>query len=92
MSISALIQQKIEEHFMPSHFEIVNESDKHLGHAGHDGSGESHFKLIIVSDLFGEYNRIQRNRLVYSALDGLFDAGLHALSLELFVPFEYKNS
>ena len=29
---------------------VINNSDKHIGHSGHDGGGESHFKVDIVSD------------------------------------------
>ncbi|MCB1531463.1 MAG: BolA family transcriptional regulator [Alphaproteobacteria bacterium] len=83
MSIEALIKQKIEEHFAPVHFEIINESDRHIGHAGYDGIGDSHFKLIIVSSAFKGYNRVQKHRMVVSVLTPLFSQGLHALSLDL---------
>ena len=43
MTNEELIRQKITEEFSPEHFEIINESDKHVGHAGHDGEGQSHF-------------------------------------------------
>ena len=83
MSIEAQIKQKIEEEFAPEHFEVINESHKHIGHAGHDGSGDSHFKLIVESSMFNGCTRIQMHRMVTSLLKPLFDQGLHALSLDL---------
>jgi BolA protein len=90
MRISELIKQKIMDNFAPEHLELVNESDRHKGHAGHDGSGESHFHLIVVSKKFDGYNRIARHRLVYKALDGLFSQGLHALSIKAYTPSEFN--
>jgi BolA protein len=90
MTISAQIRQAIEGNLFPEHFEVINESHKHVGHAGHDGSGESHFKLIIVSTHFEGYNRIARHRMVYDLLGPLFSKGLHALSLKTLSPSEYK--
>jgi len=89
MSISKEIEDIIREKFAPEHFELINESDLHIGHAGHDGGGNSHFKLIVVSSVFGGYNRVQRHRLVNDALKPLFYKGLHALSLKIYSPDEY---
>ena len=91
MSIASEIKRIVQEKFEPTHFELINESDLHKGHAGHDGSGDSHFKLIIVSKAFFEHNRVQRSRQVYSLLNPLFDKGLHALSLKLYTPEEYSS-
>jgi BolA family transcriptional regulator, general stress-responsive regulator len=91
MSISALIKQKITDHLNPAYYELHNESEKHAGHAGHDGSGESHFRLFIVSSRFEGYNRIARHRMIYEALDGLFCQGLHALSIRALTPSEHKS-
>ena len=86
MTITDLIKQIVNEELKPEHFELINESNKHIGHAGHDGSGESHFKLIIVSDVFDGCNRVQMHRIVNKLLNPLFAKGLHALSLELKAP------
>lgn len=83
MSIEAQIKQKIIEEFSPERFELINESDKHVGHAGHDGSGDSHFKLMVVSSAFDGCTRIQMHRMVTNLLNPLFDKGLHALSLDV---------
>jgi len=77
--IKAAIKNKIKTHDM----QLINESHKHAGHAGDDGSGQTHFKLMIVSDDFLNLNRVQRQRLVNAAISECFDAGLHAISLKL---------
>jgi BolA protein len=89
MTIEEQIKQKIEEKFQPEFLELINESHKHKGHAGDDGSGQTHFKLLVVSNAFEGCNRMQRHRLVYSALKQLFDAGLHALSIEACTSAEH---
>ncbi|MEM7679841.1 MAG: BolA family protein [Pseudomonadota bacterium] len=91
MSISKEIEDIIQEKFAPEHFELVNQSHLHEGHAGHDGSGESHFKLMVVSSVFESHNRVQRHRLVNSVLNDLFSRGLHALSVKAFTPAEYNS-
>lgn len=91
MHMEDQIRQALESAFSPVHLEIINESDNHIGHAGHDGSGESHFKLIVVSKVFTEYNRVQRHQLAYAALSALFPSKIHALSMMLFTEFEYKS-
>ena len=77
--IKAILESEINAH----HIEIINESNLHAGHSGDDGSGQTHFKLMIVSDDFKGYNRIQRQRTINKFLGHLFEQGLHALSMEL---------
>jgi BolA protein len=86
--MSERIRAIIEEGLPSSRVDIVNESDHHIGHAGHDGTGESHFKLRVVYDGFEGLSRIQRQRKVYSLLEQLFDESLHALSMQLFTQAE----
>jgi BolA protein len=62
---------------------IINESDLHQGHAGSPGTGQSHFRVEIVSKDFANLSRVQRHQMVNQAVSHLFDKGLHALSLDL---------
>lgn len=88
MRMSERIKAIIEEGLPSSRVEVVNESDHHIGHAGHDGTGESHFKLMVVFDGFEGLSRVQRQRAVYSLLEQLFEESLHALSMRLFTQAE----
>jgi BolA protein len=88
MNIEQAIQSIIEQEFSPVHFALINESYKHKGHAGDDGSGQTHFKLMVVSGAFDGLSRVDRQRLVNVALKDLFSSGLHALSVSLKAPSE----
>ena len=48
---------------------IVDESDQHAGHAGSrmlgNTSGETHFRISIVSPAFDGLNTVKRHRMVY---------------------------
>jgi BolA protein len=75
------IRQKLEAALKPVRLEIVDDSAKHAGHAGHNPRGETHFKLTIVSDAFAGLNRVARHRLVYDALAEEIKERVHALTL-----------
>lgn len=88
MTIEDKIKQIIQNEFTPTHLEVINESHKHAGHAGDDGSGQTHFKLIVVSNLFEEQSRVERQKSVNASIKNLFDKGLHAISMHLSTPDE----
>lgn len=66
--------------------EVIDESSQHSGHAGAKGvsspSGETHFKVRIVSDSFEGLKTLDRHRLVYVVLEEELLGPVHALSLE----------
>lgn len=83
------IKIAIEAGLSQSRIEVINESSKHAGHAGDDGSGQTHFKLMVASDDFLGCGPVQRQRMVNTAIAGLFAQGLHAISMKLFTLEEY---
>ncbi|MCD8497795.1 MAG: BolA family transcriptional regulator [Alphaproteobacteria bacterium] len=93
MSMDNYIKERITETLLPSHMELVNESARHKGHAGDDGSGETHYNLLVVSACFEGQSRVARQRLVYDALKDAFDRGLHALSAKCLTEkeFDFQN-
>lgn len=82
MSIAASMRTKLNATLSPEMLEIIDQSHLHAGHAGHDGRGESHFAITIVSQAFAGKNRVQRQRLVYSILAAELKDRVHALSLK----------
>ncbi len=92
MSIETLITEALQEHLDIHHMELVNESHKHHGHTGDDGSGQTHFKLMVVSDDFCACSRIERQRKVYGLLEDTFSEGLHAISMNLHTVEEFLSS
>jgi len=83
MSKSEEIRARLEAAFAPRALEVINESDRHAGHAGHDGSGDSHFRVRMEAEALGPMSRIARHRAVHDALGKELVASIHALALEL---------
>jgi BolA protein len=80
------IDQRLRRALAPTRLEVINDSDRHLGHAGHDGSGESHFTVIVESPAFADMNRLQRQRAVNEALGDLLRDRIHALAIRASAP------
>jgi BolA protein len=74
--------------FAPTRLEVINDSDHHHGHAGHDGSGESHFTVEIESTAFAGVSRVNRQRLVNQALGDIPGQRVHALAIKARAPGE----
>jgi len=76
----------------PLKIQLINDSQKHAGHSEHLGAagftGETHYKLIIVSALFNEKSRLDRQRMVMNLLKDEFNSGLHALEIKASSPQE----
>jgi BolA family transcriptional regulator, general stress-responsive regulator len=88
MSIAEAMKTKLTDAFAPDRLEIVDESHRHEGHAGHDGRGESHFRVAIVSRRFEGCSRVNRQRLVHQVLADELRERVHALALNLKSPQE----
>lgn len=73
------IRARLLASFAPSLLEVLDEGHKH---AGHTGQGRGHFHVRIVSAAFAGQLPLKRHRMIYAALDGLMDHGIHALSID----------
>jgi BolA protein len=81
MGLEVEINDAIKTKLNPASFEVINESHLHAGHSGDDGSGESHWKIVLdAHDLAGE-TRIARHRAVHDALGKDIIGRLHALAI-----------
>lgn len=74
--------------FAPTRFAVINDSAKHHGHSGDDGSGESHFTIEIESPAFAGVSRLMRQRLVNKALGDIPGTRVHALAIKASAPGE----
>ncbi len=72
----------------PTRLDIINESEMHAGHRGSPGTGESHFRLLVVSPQFSGKSRVDRHRMVNSLLADELKRGVHALALATYAPGE----
>ena len=86
--IAAEIKQRLITRLAPTRLELEDQSDRHIGHAGHDGRGESHFALTIEAEAFTGLNRVARQRAVYAALGDLMQERVHALTIKALAPGE----
>ncbi|RMX08279.1 BolA family transcriptional regulator [Corticibacter populi] len=81
---ASAIEARLREKLLPTELVVIDESHQHSGHAGANGSGfGTHFRVHIASPLFLGKSRVAAHRLVYDALRDCFDAGLHALAIEV---------
>lgn len=95
MSIQSVIEAKLKEKFSPERLIVINESHLHAGHhhtgggeETFDGTGETHFRVRIVSPAFAGMSRVERHRAVNEALAEELQGGVHALAIEPAAPGE----
>jgi len=86
--VAAEIATRLNAALNPTHLDIVNDSGHHAGHMGDDGTGESHFTVIVESRAFDGLSRVQRQRLVNQALAELLQDRIHALAIRARAPGE----
>lgn len=86
--LAEIIAARLTAALEPSHLEVINDSHHHSGHMGDDGSGESHWSVIVESGAFLELSRVQRQRLINNALADLLASRIHALAIKARAPGE----
>jgi BolA protein len=75
------IESLLRQAFSPSLLEVLDESHKHVGHAGaRDGRG--HFAVRIIAPAFDGMTPLARHRAVYAALGNMMTDDIHALSIQ----------
>lgn len=88
MSVADRLRKKLMIGLRPIRLDVINESDLHMGHSNSPGTGESHFKIIVVSDAFSGKSHVERHRLINDLLREEFAGGVHALALSVLAPGE----
>jgi stress-induced morphogen len=79
------LMSKIKDAFLPSHFELVNESHTHSV----PKNSETHFRAVIVSEKFAGVSRIARQRQVLDAVALEMKEGIHAFTMRCLTPEEW---
>ena len=82
------IAERLRSALAPDRLEVINDSEKHRGHGGYDGSGESHFTVVVEAEAFRAMSRLQRQRAVNEALGDLLRERVHALAIKASAPGE----
>lgn len=83
-----IIAARLTAALAPTHLDVVNDSHHHAGHMGDDGTGESHFTVIVESAAFIGASRVARQRAVNHALADLLSTRIHALAIKARAPGE----
>ncbi|KLI63269.1 BolA family protein [Aurantiacibacter marinus] len=82
------IEQLLTHALSPTHLDVINDSAQHSGHSGDDGSGESHFTVVVESAAFDGKNRLARQRMVLGALGDIPGNRVHAFAMKCYAPGE----
>jgi BolA protein len=84
----ARIESALRERLCAVHVEVIDESHLHVGHAGaREGGG--HFRAVVVSAQFDGRSPVERQRLVYRALENVMGGEIHALSMKTLTPAQW---
>jgi len=83
--IEKRIRDKVEAALTPIYYALVNESHSHSV----PKNSETHFKLLVVSDVFEGMSRLQRSRHVHEILADELRSGVHALTQKTWTASEY---
>jgi BolA protein len=77
-----IITERLQQAFSPEKLDVIDDSDKHRGHAGsRDGAG--HYTVIITAHCFAGKSRIVVHREIYQVLNDLIPREIHALQIKI---------
>ncbi len=88
MPVRDTIIAKLTGRFAPTHLEVIDESNRHRGHAGWREGGETHFRVRIATAQFADKPRLAQHRAVMEVLDAELKSGVHALAIDVLAPGE----
>ena len=86
MRTADLITEKLTSAFSPQSLEVVDESHLHAGHAGSREGGQTHYRVYIVSNAFEGKSRVERHRMINTALAAELAGSVHALAIHATAP------
>ncbi|MFI4973604.1 MAG: BolA family protein [Caulobacterales bacterium] len=87
-AVADRLRHKLTAAFSPTMLEVTDDSARHAGHAGAREGGESHFNVVIQSSAFEGSSRVQRQRMINTALAEELAGPVHALSIKATAPGE----
>ena len=81
MDYKSKIREKLIKSFNPDFLEVIDESESHRGHSGFIEGQQTHFRILIGSKVFGDMNRIKREREIHKSLGEDIIKNIHAISI-----------
>ena len=88
MKIQNAIETKLNDAFEASVLQVENESHKHSV----PPNSETHFKVVLVSDVFEGKRSVARHQLVYKVLADELAGPVHALAIHTYTPDEWATA
>ena len=86
MRTADIITEKLTSAFSPQSLKVVDESHLHAGHAGSREGGQTHYRVYIVSNAFEGKSRVDRHRMINTALAAELAGSVHALAIHATAP------
>ena len=83
MSAKDTLISKLTNRFAPAFLDVIDESNKHFGHAGWREGGETHFRVRIATRHFDGLSRVAQHRAVMETLDAELKDRVHALAIDV---------
>jgi BolA protein len=80
--VAAEIARRLTSALAPARLAVIDDSEKHRGHSGHDA------RVEIVAEAFTGKSRVERQRAVNAALADLLVERVHALAIRAKTPAE----
>lgn len=87
MVVHQEIERRLQQHYLPGHLEVANESHMHSV----PPDSETHFRVVIVSDAFDGQRKVARHQQVYALLADQLEGPVHALALHTYTPGEWQE-
>ncbi len=87
MTVQESIENRLRDELAPLHLEVINESDQHHVPPG----SETHFKIVVVSDVFEGMRLLERHRRVNALLAAQLAGPVHALALHTYTGDEWRR-
>ncbi len=89
MSVADRMRDKLSAALRPERIAVLNESALHAGHRSSPGTGDSHFRVVVIAEAFSGLSRLERHRKINALLaEELAPGGVHALAIHAFAPGE----
>jgi BolA protein len=80
------METKLAAAYAPARLEVLDESERHRGHAGWREGGGTHFRVRIAATAVAGTTRVQRHRMINETLAAELAGGVHALAIEADAP------
>lgn len=79
------IKSRLQAAFSPEYLSVIDESDQHRGHTGHQG-GNRHFLIELNAQSLKGLSRIEAHRRVFDSLQEMMIEDIHALRIKIVEP------